>query len=475
MKELPEKFIESMKNVFGYKFEKFMEAFNSPPAKGVVINANYVKSNKMLGNFEKKLEKLQFFNYGYKLKTEEKLGNSWFHHAGAIYLQEPSSMLAANVLKTALEDVKDPICLDLCASPGGKTIDLALNLERSGLIVANEIIPARASVLFSNVERLGLKNVVISNNSPAEIAKQLPNLFDGVLVDAPCSGEGMFRKDPETIQEWHENLPIKNQKRQIEILAEAVKCLKTNGYLVYSTCTYNTLENEEVINYAINNLNLKILSVDKKIENITDDGINIKGCPSLKLARRSDISSNLGEGQFICLMQKMQNSVILGQNLCKNAKKDQNFSVFQEVKKVTQEFLSQTITSHNGFSLHFKNNEAFLISDKTPKKIVDAKLNYLTLGIKVGLVAKGRLIPHHQFFRAFYDRFKNSIELDDLMTQKYLQGEELECQKNLSGYAVVTHNQIPLGGAKAVDGKLKNFYPKGLRSKTITWLNDHIS
>ncbi|MCR5553696.1 MAG: hypothetical protein K6F08_03035, partial [bacterium] len=454
---LPESFKANMKALLKDDYIKFEESFKEPAKRGLVFN----------NNSKFKIEDLNLSvrplpdgmpKFCYFLDSDAKLGNAWFHHAGLIYLQEPSSMVAGAVLVNALKDCENPCVLDLCASPGGKSIDVKLGLKNVRL-VSNEIVTNRAKVLYSNLERLGLDNFIVLNNSPKEIAREVEEVFDGCLVDAPCSGEGMFRKNPETILEWNNELPAKNAQRQFDILSEAVKCVKPNGYIVYSTCTYNTLENEGVVLRAIKELGLKIVKVSNEIEKITDDGIEIESGFDLKLARRCYPFGTLGEGQFICLLQKVQKNeqkeekVI--KNLQKTAKVGQNE---QKVLKIAKEFIAKTLDNFN-FELKVCGESVYVRNE-----FDGLKLNYVSRGIKVGDVTSDRMIPHHQFFRVYGNLFKNKIKLTFEQMKDYLRGLEVKLDNDLNGFVSVFYSGVCLGGAKAVSGTLKNYYPKGLRA-----------
>ena len=457
MINLPESFKANMKALLKDDYVKFEESFKEPAKRGLVFNNNSKVKIEDLNLNVKNLPK-GMPEFCYFLDSEDKLGNAWFHHAGLIYLQEPSSMVAGAVLVNALKDINDPYVLDLCASPGGKSIDVKLGLKNVRL-VSNEIVTNRAKVLYSNLERLGLDNFIVLNNSPKEIANVVGEIFDGCLVDAPCSGEGMFRKNPETILEWNSELPAKNAQRQFEILSEAVKCVKPNGYIVYSTCTYNTLENEGVVLRAIKELGLKVVKVGNEIEKLTDDGIEIEKGFNLKLARRCYPFGRLGEGQFICLLQKVQNNKAKEEKAVKKPQKTAKISQ-NELKtlKIAKDFLTKNLENLNfefkvyGDSVYVNNEFAGL------------KLNYVSRGIKVGDVTNDRFIPHHQFFKVYGNLFKNKVELNFEQMKDYLRGLEIKLDDDLNGFVSVFYSSVCLGGAKAVSGTLKNYYPKGLRA-----------
>ena len=210
--KLPKEFVNRMKTMLGNDFNKFEESMNESSVRGLRVNTNRVSVKEFCEGFEQKLEKVAYAKDGFVLDSDDKLGNSIEYMTGQIYLQEPASMLA--VCASGIEQETKPLkVLDLCASPGGKSGQIAARIGENSILFSNEIIPSRANVLFSNIERLGFRNVVVLNEKPENLAC-FEGFFDYVFVDAPCSGEGMFRKNPETISEWSEE-NVKNNKGRI--------------------------------------------------------------------------------------------------------------------------------------------------------------------------------------------------------------------------------------------------------------------
>ena len=246
-----EVFFDRMKDILGDEFDDFKESLNQPIQKSVYVNQNKIATEDFKKIVDFSLEQIPYEKNGFYVDNEKR-GRHPLHHAGAFYMQEPSAMFTVN----AIELNGDERVLDMCSAPGGKSIQIA-NRIPNGVLVSNEIVKSRAEILFSNIERMGLKNVIISNDSPANIAKAYGNTFDVVLVDAPCSGEGMFRRGEDVVKEWYPEINEKCACRQLEILNEADKTLKQGGKLIYSTCTYSVLENEDVISW------MKIIMVVK--------------------------------------------------------------------------------------------------------------------------------------------------------------------------------------------------------------------
>ena len=430
----------------------------------MVLNTNLEKEEEIL-KLLPDCEKVGFSKTGYKLNSSEKLGNTWFHHAGLIYMQEPASMAPASLIEE-----KDGLkILDLCASPGGKTIDASLICGENSVIVSNEINRERAWVLFQNVERLALKNVIVTNNSPQELASVFNEYFDYVLVDAPCSGEGMFRKDPETISEWNEKLPEINSQRQKEIVYYADKMLKKGGYLIYSTCTYSIKENEEIVLFLLNN-GYSIQKPKKEVFDASSRGL-IKGAEN---ACRFYPFNGVGEGQFVCLLQKIEQKTIKNDKTAekgvayneihikkhiKNAKT--NINNEKTAEKTANLFIQDVLNGEN-FEFFIENDKVYAPINNELKNM---PLRFIAKGINVGTVVKNRIEPHHQFFKVFGNSFKIKIDLTKEDAEKYLAGEEIEIDSKFKGFASVLYNGVILGGGKASQGRLKNYYPKALRTK----------
>ena len=462
MNNLPQEFKNNMINLLGKKSQEYFDSLDLPPKKGVVLNTNLLSEDEILKLINVK-RKIPFSETGYLLENgEEKLGNTWVHHAGLIYLQEPSSM-APVAAAGGLENKK---VLDLCASPGGKTIDISIRQKGTGLLVSNEIVYKRAKILFQNIERCGLKNCIVTSNSPEELASEFVEFFDVIFVDAPCSGEGMFRKDPNTICEWNKDIPAQNKKRQIEILTNANKMLKTGGELIYSTCTFNTTENEEVVKLLTEN-GYQIEKTDANLSSFSQNGIK-KVCKNSDFACRFYPQDGVGEGQFVCRLRKTMDAKIANcaQNNIKSAQKNEKTKQFcknngQNIK-IVDEFLKSTLNDTRSVQYNIQDNRVYAVINQ---EVENKKLNFVARGINVGEIVKDRLEPHHQFFKVYGKDCKQCVNLTAAEVEKYLDGQEIDASNMKNGYACAMFNGAVLGGGKVAAGKLKNYYPKGLRSK----------
>ena len=449
MKHLPIEFENRMKNLLGDGYNDFIIALNQSPQKAFRVN----KSKISISDFEKinpfGNEKIPYVDGGYYLDYE-KIGNHPFHHAGLIYVQEPAAMAPAE----CIEIEPDSKILDMCAAPGGKSTQLKNKLGDTGVLVSNEIIPSRCKILTGNIERLGLKNCVTTCMDTARLATIFPNTFDVIMVDAPCSGEGMFRKEQIAIDEWSTENVQKCACRQSEILENAVKCLASGGTIIYATCTFSLEENEMQIDaFLKSHPDFEIIPVKSEVENASVDGIKFDGCEcqNIHYARRFYPHTSRGEGQFMAVLHHKGE---------KEPTYKQNKKQTVKLNPILTDFLDDTLE-------YYDKNDITLYGDVPVFYGGDVEIkkgNAFMCGVTIGEIKKNYLLPHHQFFMAYGNNFKRKIDLDPNSEDitKYLHGEEIKTDcKN--GWAVVTVCGVSLGGAKVSNGVAKNHYPKGLR------------
>ncbi len=450
MKQLPKDYETRMKTLLGADFEKYLAELQNPPVKAFRVNTDKID----LEEFEKinvfGNEKIPYVQNGYYLNYE-KVGNHPYHHAGLIYVQEPGAMAPAECV-----DIKpDWFVLDMCAAPGGKSTQLKNKLGENGVLVSNEIVSSRCKILTGNIERLGLKNTVVTCMDTEKLASRFENSFDLVMVDAPCSGEGMFRKEEIAIDEWSQENVLMCAKRSAEILENAVKTLKSGGYIVYATCTFSLEENEMTVDaFLQNHHEFEIVPVNEMVAKHTADGIKFDGCKceNIGFARRFYPHIAKGEGQFMAVLHH------------KGEKTANNYVVNQpkKIDKIVTDFLDDTLTDYDKTNINLYNGNPIYYNNRLP--IGDRTA--FCCGVTIGEVRKNYILPHHQFFMALGDKFKRKINLsaDSVEILKYLHGEEFDtdCQ---NGWAVVMVDGCTVGGAKVSNGRAKNHYPKGLRIK----------
>lgn len=435
MNNIEAMWLNRMNNVLGEEFDLFKQSLDRPSEKSLLVNENKISVEKFKEIIDFPIEKIAYEKAGFYL-NQDKYGRHPLHHAGAFYLQEPSAMFTVN----AHQFKGNEKILDMCAAPGGKTIQIA-NRIPNGVLVSNEFVASRSQILFSNVERMGLKNVLITNEKPKNLAKAYSGVFDVCLVDAPCSGEGMFRKGDDIINHWNENLPQMCAIRQKEILLSADECLKHNGILIYSTCTYSLEENEEIVSWLIDELNYKLINIDADYG--LPRGIN------MPQAIRLYPHKVRGEGQFVAVLQKNN------ENLQKNS---QNLNLKRD--NMAEKFFKDTTGVDQ--EIYEYNNFSYYVSDLN---LIKRNINYVSLGVRIGQNLKTRFEPFHNFFTAFKDEIKIKLDFDfnSIEIQKYLKGETLDVDL-MDGYGVMCTSDCGVGGFKISQGKFKNLYPKGLRN-----------
>lgn len=467
--KLPQEFVSRLKLQLGEKFDEYLKAIDEPYIRGVRINTTKISAEDAVKLFENelgvKLDKIGYTDNGFILNSAEKFGNEPSHLAGLYYFQEPSSMVAVASSKIA-EESRPLKVLDLCASPGGKTGQIACSVKSDSLIVSNEIISSRASVLFSNVERQGFKNVIITNEEPENLLS-FEGFFDYVFVDAPCSGEGMFRRVPETIYEWSTENVEMCAKRQKEILKVAEKLVSAGGKLVYSTCTFSKEEDEEIVEWFLNEFNYELQAVPETVENLTlPSQANVKNA---EFARKFYPFSK-GEGQFVAVF------INLDSERPTKLHTKKHFRAIECVGRTKRDyfnnFVKENLTEEISSKIYGVGETIYLVPDEFDSDIQTAidTLKFNTIGVKAGSIFKDRFEPNHSLFMAYSNLFKQQIELTESELKKYLHGEELVKELSVTkGYGVVTFNGYAVGGVKIVNNKLKNLYPKGLR----IWKNTH--
>lgn len=429
-----------MEELLGSEFSEFLKFYNSDSAfRGLRVNTLKCSADKLLKLLPFELKKTPFCEQGYYLpENVESIGNNPLHHAGAFYVQEPSATSAVTMLDVNRGDR----VLDLCAAPGGKSTQIAAKLNGEGLLVCNEIVRNRAIILLSNIERMGVRNAVVTNSHPDALCGRLTGFFDKVLVDAPCSGEGMFRKNSAK-QEWSAEHVRSCAARQLQILNSAKNTLRGGGELVYSTCTFSKEENEGVIE--------RFLTDNPDFE-LIDSGVSF-GRPALSYARRI-FPMDGGEGHFAAKLRRNTENTSVPINRQKSAEKIDNILGFYDENFKNRPF---------GENIELKGDKILVIPDNLP----DLRgINILRAGILLGEMKKNRIEPHHCAYmaaktedcRRFIDFDVNSDEI-----KRFLHGEELSVKAE-KGFCAVCVNGITTGFGKSSGSSVKNKYPKGLRT-----------
>lgn len=461
---IPEAFLDRMRLLLGTaEYEAFCNSLTSEQSVHAVrCNSEKMDTETLLSVLGEQLSPISYTSDGFFCALP-KIGHHPLHHAGAVYSQDPGAMAPVNCIDVQ----KGWRVLDLCAAPGGKSTHLAALIGQDGVLLSNEISLPRCKVLAGNVERLGLKNTFVSNLPTEQIAAWFSSWFDLVVVDAPCSGEGMFRKYDYAGEEWSPESVLSCADRQAEILANAARTVKGGGYLLYSTCTFSLEENEMTVDAFLEaHPDFSICEVKDAVKRVTADGIAFDGAKhpgELRRARRFYPHLHAGEGQFMCLLQRREDADALSEIRYKEPK---DVSLSRDELALATAFLRDTLEEPigkllPGYILKKQGDMICLVSKDFP---LLPHHGYLS-GVAVGTVTKGRIEPHHHYFSAMGSHFRRKLALapDGKELASYLRGETVATDLS-NGYAAVTVAGAALGGVKVVNGIAKNHYPKGLRN-----------
>lgn len=448
---LPEAFLERMKSLSGFDFESFLKCYSEPPYRGLRVNTLKCSVNEFKRIFPYELSATPFAEEGFYIGNEI-TGRHPFHHAGLFYFQEPSAMSAVTAL-----DVKPGMkVLDLCAAPGGKSTQAAAKLAGDGFILCNEVIASRAKILLSNIERCGVRNAAVTNEKTDILCSRLSGFFDRVLVDAPCSGEGMFRRDPEAVKEWNAGSPAACARRQAGILDDAAKAVAPGGVLVYSTCTFSPDENEGVINAFLK------AHPDFEIEEISADFGRAAypewagASEDIKKARRV-FPTDGGEGHFVAKMRCRGG--------CLSKYKEAKRKIDKNSEKLFLDFYNAQFGESLYGDLYEAAGKIFILPHGMPDL---SGINVVRAGVFAGIIKGSRFEPAHALYMAAKSyTCLNSADFqpESVSLAKFLHGEEIEAPSGLEkGYAAVKVQGFVTGFGKVSGGVIKNHYPKGLRN-----------
>lgn len=442
MINLPEQYLLNMKELLQDEYDNYLESFNNDRVYGLRINTSKISVKDFLKINPFNLSPIPWTDDGFYFNENDKPTKHPYYYAGLYYIQEPSAMLPAQVLPIEEHD----IVLDACAAPGGKSGKLANKLNNTGLLISNDISVSRAQVLLKTLESQGFENCYVMAEDINNL--KMDNCFDKILIDAPCSGEGMFRKQPDLIKSWIEKNNDYYANIQKGIILKAINLLKDGGQLVYSTCTFSKKEDEDIIEYALSMYtDLKVLPI-KQYDGFKP-GLTEKTYNCVRLYPHL-IN---GEGHFVALLQKGE-------------------------KKQTKNIIDHEIElpDHEAFTnirKTFKNGSFVSRKDKLyfePSIDIDIKgLRILRSGLYLGEYKHGRFEPSQAFAMSLKKGdYTNTInfDLDDKRVIKYLKCETLDVKdKHIDGYVLVCVDNFPLGFGKVDKGMLKNKYPANYRYK----------
>lgn len=451
-----------MREMPGLDFAAFLASYEEESRHGLRINTGKVSMEKWNHISPFATTPVPWIENGCFYDEKDMPAKDVYYYAGLYYLQEPSAMTPADRLPVCAGDK----VLDLCAAPGGKATAIGAKLGKTGCLIANDISATRAAALLRNLERAGIGNCVVTAETPQKLAQAFPAYFDKILVDAPCSGEGMFRREPSMIDSWLQKDSSFYAPLQREILSEAVKMLKPGGLLLYSTCTFSILENEENVRFLIEECGFALEEV-KPYAGFAP-GVNFSQCVRI-WPHLMD-----GEGHFLALLKKPDD--------CKNAKSPkQQFadSVFEKkaAKKTAAKRSLPNLLQKSDFaefmkqcSFPFENRSLFIHKDSVyllPEGFANpAGVRILRSGLLLGTLKCGRFTPSQAFAMALTpSQYENTVLLthDDARVCKYLKGETIELDTPAKGWQLVCVDGFPLGWGKASQTTLKNKIDPGWR------------
>ena len=449
---LPEQLIQSLQDVKGFDEAAFKEVHHSEgQVTSVRINpAKWNKADRIYNQQLTENERIPWSTLGYYLPQRPSFTFDPLFHAGCYYVQEASSMFLELALRQTVDLTQSLTVLDLCGAPGGKSTHLQSLISPQSLLVTNEVIKSRVLILEQNIIKWGTSNVIVTNNDPQHFSR-LGSFFDVMVVDAPCSGSGLFRRDPDAINEWSLNNVALCSQRQQRILSDALPALKEGGVLIYSTCSYSKEEDEEIGDWLIREHGMEPLALS------IEDSWGIVEITSSEGAKgyRFFPDKVKGEGFFLSCFRKT--------------------TAGEEVKQRTQKLVNAGKNDKAVLQkwVHLEDQEVYVERDQLiviPQILSDtyalikSQLNVYYAGVTLGQVMRDKLVPSHALALSFLlSENIPSLELSYEQAVKYLQRGALNLQPQQTGWQVVTYQMHPLGWINALPNRVNNYYPKEMR------------
>ena len=454
--EFPKDFTAREKALLGDRFEELYTYATAQPARGVTVNTLRCTPDWFAAHTDFAAEPSKFCRAAFTTAADFRPGRHPWHHAGLLYAQEPSASAPA-----ALLDVRPGMWVaDLCAAPGGKTSQLAAALQGQGLLLANEFVAARAEILRQNLERMGVTNAVITNEDTANLAKALPGQFDRVLVDAPCSGEGMFRKEAVAAAQHSDALVAHCAELGAKILENVAALLAPGGVLVYSTCTFAPAEDEaQIAAFLAKHPEFTLCDLSGCGFGRPGEGNRAPDHPDFHAEYTRRIwPADGGEGHFMAKLQKAADAEVPSSPKAKPPKALKAPAEWLDFAKTYFPALASRPLTGAG--------EWLLLPAPGSEGLNTAKLRVVRGGVLAGSVLKKRFQPAHALFMAYGADCTNREELTlaDPRTTAWLRGEEIDAATAQNGWCAVLVDGFPLGRGKVSGGRIKNHYPKGLRN-----------
>lgn len=458
---LPIAFEEKMKALLGDEYDAYLRCYEEPRHYGLRVNTKKISVEEFLKIAPWPLTPVPWISNGFYYDgSQYQPAKHPYYYAGLYYLQEPSAMTPANRLPVNPDDK----VLDVCAAPGGKATELGANLGPEGVLIANDISNSRARGLLKNLELFGIGNMMVISEEPGKLVEYFPEYFDKILIDAPCSGEGMFRKEKKMIKAWEEHGPEFFSKLQRSIITQAAQMLKPGGMLLYSTCTFDPLENEQTIEYLLEQFPEFTIFEMKEYEGFT------KGKPEVTKADIKDLEKTVrifphhmqGEGHYLALLKK--------ENAIERSEKSFKIAEPKSMKKIPEElalFFEDLTWKIDNRYLEIRDERVYYM----PKELPELKgIRFLRSGLLMGELKKKRFEPSQALAMCLKkEEYRNILDLsvEDERIIKYLKGETLDVEDMTGhkdkGWYLVCVDGYPLGFGKLANQTLKNKYLPGWR------------
>lgn len=443
---LPQEFTESIEKLLKNDFADFVNALSDDAPVSIHVNDKLA--------YQPSTQKVAWCENGYYLPHRPIFTADPLFHAGAYYVQEASSMFLEQVLQQLVP--KNSIVLDLSAAPGGKSTHISQHLSPDGFLISNEIIRLRANILMENTIKWGNHNVMVTNNSPADFGN-MGAIFDVLVIDAPCSGEGMFRKNNDAINEWSKENIAMCALRQKNIVSDAWNSLKQGGLMVYSTCTYNQVENEENVKWIENELGASFTPIETTA--FPNIAVTEKGYRFFPHKTR-------GEGFFLSVLRKNTKTV----KTPKISKvKLHNRKQFQSVVKIeNSKVYEKMLTNGTKFNFFDRNGSIFALEKKHAELVILLLQEYAVLhfGINLGKEKRNNFIPDislalsKQLNRTNFTQY----DIDRKTALQYLHRDAIQLPADIPlGVVLLTYQNLPIGWVKNIGNRCNNMYPKEWR------------
>lgn len=482
---LPHAFLERMERLLGTEYNDFLESYEQERTYGLRRNPLKASETEFMEKIPFMLEPVSWAKEGYYYRVSDQPGRHILHEAGVYYIQEPSAMAVVEIL----DPRPGEYILDLCAAPGGKSTQIAGRMQGKGLLVSNEIIPNRAKILSQNIERMGVRNCVVCNESPDRMASFFHGFFDRIVVDAPCSGEGMFRKDDTAVAEWSMEHVAMCAERQYGILSRAAGMLKPGGLLVYSTCTFAPDENEGVVSRFLREYK------DFTVEQVPHSDAFLSGRPDWIKYPEKGLEHTMrlmpyklrGEGHYIAALRRcggMQDTYMeaaaekqetagngnAGTLDDKKHRSAKRYSAIDKNQDRLEASVQTFLTEELGLPVDWLDRQRGRIQSfgdqiyLVPEAMISMDgMKVVRPGLHLGTNKKNRIEPAHALALALsMEETEKKMSLSGEEAKQYIHGESLTCGTQ-KGWTILTYEGYPLGFGKAANGQMKNHYPRGLR------------